>query len=257
MISAPPLLRWIAAGFTVGVLLASLPFDYSGASPRSPYRTAPTDAGHAGSISGFVRFAEGQPEHDVFPVTRDREICGPDTRTVDWVRMSGSRLLDVVVFLEYVEVGKPFAPQSEKAALVQKGCRFAPSIQVVQDGGDLVLSNQDPILHNAQAYEIIQSARRKFVNVVQEAGAEPFVTPVRTARGNVIKFECSAHEFMHSWLFVAHNPYYAQADESGTFRIGDVPEGQYRIRAWHPRLGFRETTANVVAGQDAEVVFDF
>jgi hypothetical protein len=97
----------------------------------------------------MVRFASGEPQQDTFLVNRDREVCGPEMRTVDWVRISGGRLLDVVVF----EVN-------------QKGCQFAPLVQVLQDGGALVLTNQDPILHNAQAYEIIHSARRKIMNVV-------------------------------------------------------------------------------------------
>jgi hypothetical protein len=83
------------------------------------------------------------------------------------------------------------------------------------------------------------------------------VTSIRVTRGNAIKVECSAHEFMHSWLFVARNPYCAQVDEGGAFRISDLPAGQYRLRAWHPRLGFREAIVTVGAGQDADVVFDF
>lgn len=83
------------------------------------------------------------------------------------------------------------------------------------------------------------------------------MTSIRVTRGNAIKVECSAHEFMHSWLFVARNPYCAQVDEGGAFRISDLPAGQYRLRAWHPRLGFREAIVTVGAGQDADVVFDF
>jgi hypothetical protein len=171
--------------------------------------------------------------------------------------MAGDRLVDVVVFIDDVQAGKPFTAQSETTKLIQKGCRFAPLIQILQDGGALVLTNQDPILHNAQGYEIIYSARRNIMNVVQEAGSEPFAIPIRVTRGNAIKIECSAHEFMHSWLFVARNPYYALVDEAGAFRIGDLPAGRYRLRAWHPRLGYREAMASVDTGQDAGVVFDF
>lgn len=131
------------------MLLACLLLEHSGASTRAAYQVVPIDAVNAGSVSGMVRFASGEPQQDTFLVNRDREVCGPEMRTVDWVRISGGRLLDVVVF----EVN-------------QKGCQFAPLVQVLQDGGALVLTNQDPILHNAQAYEIIHSARRKIMNVV-------------------------------------------------------------------------------------------
>ncbi|MHC2295382.1 carboxypeptidase regulatory-like domain-containing protein [Bradyrhizobium barranii] len=251
------LLRPIAAGVLTGALIAFSLLERSGASTRAAYEVVPIDMANVGGVSGIVRFASGERPQDTFPVNRDREVCGPEMRSLDWVRTADDRLLDVIVFIDDVLAGKPFTAPSETTTLNQKGCRFAPEVRILQDGGTLVLTNSDPILHNAQAYELIQSARRKIFSVVQEAYAEPFVTPVRITRGNVIKIECSAHEFMQSWLFVARNPYYAQVDGRGAFRLGELPPGQYRVRAWHPRLGFREATATVVPRHDVEVVFDF
>jgi hypothetical protein len=210
-----------------------------------------------GSVSGTVFFASGESQQEMFLVNRDRGVCGPEMRTVEWVRASEGRLLDVIVFIDNISEGKAFAPQVETVVLDQKDCRFAPLIQVVQDGGSLVLANRDPVLHNAQAYEIIHSARRQVMNVLQEAGADPVVATVRVTRGYSIRIGCNAHEFMHAWLFVARNPYYSLVDERGDFRIDDLPAGHYRLRAWHPRLGLREVAATVSAGRDSRVTFDY
>jgi hypothetical protein len=38
---------------------------------------------------------------------------------------------------------------------------------------------------------------------------------------------------MRAWLVVRDNPYFAVTDESGRFRITDVPPGRYKLTAWH------------------------
>lgn len=249
------LLAGIGSVSAIGGLFTCLLANPSSA--RAEYKVVPIDSANVGSISGSVRIASGEAQQETFPVSRDREVCGSGTRTVDWVRTTQDHLLDVVVFVDDVGAGKPFSERIETATLNQKGCRFAPLIQVLHDGGTLILRNLDPIMHNAQAFEIIHSARRKIINVIQEAGAEPLTMQIRSTRGNVVKIECNAHDFMHSWLFIARNPYYSEVDERGDFIISDLPEGQYRVRAWHPRLGYRETSVLISAGQNVQIVFEF
>ena len=62
---------------------------------------------------------------------------------------------------------------------------------------------------------------------------------------------------MHAWMYGAASPYVAVTGEDGSFTIGDVPPGKYRIRALHPVLGAREGEVTVTAKGKAEISFDF
>jgi hypothetical protein len=56
-------------------------------------------------------------------------------------------------------------------------------------------------------------------------------------------------------MAVLDHPYYAQTAASGTYKIEGIPPGRYRIRAWHPGLGYADDSVTVVAGQQVNVEF--
>jgi hypothetical protein len=60
---------------------------------------------------------------------------------------------------------------------------------------------------------------------------------------------------MHSFVFVAKNPYYAVVDNSGHFSIDNVPPGKYTIKAWHGKL--KEQKGKVTVSANGTVTFDF
>ncbi len=72
-----------------------------------------------------------------------------------------------------------------------------------------------------------------------------------------MKVECDAHDFMHGFVFVAKNPYYAKVAEDGTFSIDNVPPGKYTIKAWHGTLKDQKSKIEVAAGGTANVDFTF
>ena len=71
---------------------------------------------------------------------------------------------DVVVYLEKIEKGKPFARQ-ELPKIEAKDCLFLPFTTVVRDdqNGDVV--NMDPVMHDIQAYETSHLGPRVLFNV--------------------------------------------------------------------------------------------
>jgi hypothetical protein len=44
---------------------------------------------------------------------------------------------------------------------------------------------------------------------------------------------CNVHPEMEAYILVLQNPYFAQLDGSGKFRIADVPPGDYVVKAWY------------------------
>ncbi|MEA3291676.1 MAG: hypothetical protein U9Q71_05155, partial [Pseudomonadota bacterium] len=80
---------------------------------------------------------------------------------------------------------------------------------------------------------------------------------IKLKKGPAIKVECDAHDFMHGFVFVARNPYFAQVAEDGTYIIDNVPPGSYTVKAWHGMLKNQKGKAEVAAGAAATVDFDF
>jgi hypothetical protein len=52
---------------------------------------------------------------------------------------------------------------------------------------------------------------------------------------------------MQNWGYAIDNPYYAVTDSDGSFSIGALPPGIYRVKAWHPILGVQEREVTVEA----------
>ena len=214
-----------------------------------------------GTISGKVLLGNANVESETFLITKDHESCGTGTRTVEWVRASGDALLDVVVYLDKVEAGKPFLKEAEAIVVDQKNCRFTPYLQVMANGGEIKVLNPDPVLHNVRAFELFPTANnktmRRTIFNVSLPDFDTYAKKVSLRRGRALKLECSAHSTMHAWVFLARNPYYAVVDKNGTFTITDVPPGNYVVKSWHGRLGEQELTVEVKADVNAEVNFSY
>ncbi len=208
-----------------------------------------------GTISGKVEVDGAKAETEGFLISKDPEVCGTGERQINWVRVKGKALLDAVVYLEKVDAGKAFPAEAKKIMLDQKKCEFLPYLHVMANGGQLEAVNSDPVTHNIHTYELIGRARRSVINVSQSEQGNKITKKIRLRKGVAMKVECDVHNFMHSFVFVAKNPYYAVVDDKGAFTIADVPPGKYVVKSWHGRLGEKEMSVEVGAGGKAEANF--
>ncbi len=211
---------------------------------------------NGGSISGKVTFSGTDPAPKKYKVTKDNDTCGTGNREIDYVAVNNGALTNVVVYLDKVKEGKAFPAELTSSAIDQKGCEFKPFLQVMRNGSELAAINDDPVLHNIHTYEILGRAKKTVFNISQ---AKPGTVKkkVKLKRGDVLKVECDAHDFMHSFVFAAKNPYFAIVDDSGSFTIGNVPPGKYTIKAWHGTLKGQKDKVEVSAGGSATVDFEF
>jgi hypothetical protein len=192
---------------------------------------------NGGTISGAVSAGDNTAVTKSYTISKDTDICGEGIRDVDFVRVNGAMLQDAVVFLKGVKEGKAFPEDLSTLTITQKGCQFSPMLGVMRNKGDLVAINLDPTLHNIHTYEQIGTARRSVMNVSQPNQNDEVTKTVKLRKGNGMKIECDAHDFMHGFAFVAKNPYFSVVDENGNFTIGDVPAGKYKLMVWHGYLG--------------------
>ena len=241
--------------FTILTLTGIAMFAASAAKGARQYEEIQVTNG--GAISGKVLLGNAKAESETIPITKDHHSCGTGTRIVEWVRANGDALLDVVVYLENVAVGKLFSEKSKAVVVDQVNCHFTPYLQVMANGGEVKALNSDPAWHSVHIYEIIKEKRRTLFNYSQPQSRMGITNQIKLRQGLALKFECDSHEFMHGWIFVARNPYYAVVDEHGAFTITDVPPGSYVVKSWHGRLGEQELTAEVKAGDNTAVTFSY
>lgn len=226
----------------------------SNASMAAAYKVV--DVGDGGSISGKVTFSGDDPAPVSFKISKDNDVCGSGNREIDYVRVNDGALTDVVVYLDKVKQGKAFNDAEKGANILQKGCEFQPYIQVMQNDNNAAIINEDPVLHNIHTYEIIGKAKKTVMNISQPDKGT-INKKVKLKRGVAMKVECDAHDFMHGFVFVAKNPYYARVADDGSYSIDNVPPGKYKVMAFHGTLGTKKGSAEVVAGASQNVDFAF
>ncbi len=211
---------------------------------------------NGGSVSGKVTFSGTDPEPKQYKISKDNDTCGTGTREIDYVAVNDGALTNVVVYLDKVKEGKAFPAELSDARIEQKGCEFKPFLQIMRNGAKLAAINDDPVLHNIHTYEILGRARKTVFNTSQSKPGT-ITKKVSLKRGNAMKVECDAHDFMHSFVFTAKNPYFAVVGNDGSFTIDNIPPGKYTIKAWHGTLKDQKNKVEISAGGTATVNFEF
>jgi len=209
-----------------------------------------------GTITGKLSFTGKDPAPKVYKISKDNDVCGTGNREIDFVRVNDGALTDAVVYLKKVKEGKAFPADMSDSKIDQKGCEFKPFLQIMKNNSDWAAVNDDPVLHNIHTYEIMGRAKKTVFNVSQPKPGT--VTKlVKLKRGDAMKIECDAHDFMHGFVFSAKNPYAVIVGEDGTYTIDNVPAGKYKIIAWHGVLKNQKGKVEVKAGETATVDFSF
>lgn len=192
------------------------------------------DVKDGGTISGTVKWAGPVPRALDFPITKDPQICDPDSkRTTDLERLvigPQGGVANTVVYLKNIHTGKALELPEQRRHLDQKRCRYIPHILLVPQNGSLSMMSSDATLHT-----IHMDGAASF-NL-------PFPFPDRpTSRSmatpGLVHLRCNGgHVWMNAEMMVVTHPYYAVTDESGRFEFTDVPPGSYQIVAWHEGWG--------------------
>ncbi len=223
-------------GLTFRFVLAAPAFAYEG-----------VEVPNGGEVAVLVLHA-GEPRQVTAEVTRDEEHCGTQVVTPVVETGPGGGLLNAVVSIADIAQGK--APDSARARLDNRGCRFLPRVQSMTTGQTLEISNSDPILHNTHA----TIGGRTVFNLALPLENQRISKKI-TAPG-AMHVTCDAgHTWMEAWIHAFPHPYHAVTGGDGRARIAGVPPGTYRVTAWHEALGTQTLKVAVEAGKTAEFRF--
>jgi plastocyanin len=154
-----------------------------------------------------------------------------------------------VVWVE-ATAGKTFPKPDKPLTMDQKSLLFQPHIMVAPVGATVEFLNSDNVQHN-----IFWPAISGNKKLTHNMGTWPkgqtrnftFDMP------GVVPLLCNVHPEMSGYIIVTPTPYYAQTDESGNFKIANVPDGSYTVTAWHE--GYKNQSKPVAVSGEAKVEF--
>ena len=124
------------------------------------------------------------------------------------------------------------APPTDRAWVGQYGTEFSPAVLVARVGQVVEFSNDEDVVHNVHAIHGGGSGATAF-NVTTLKGT-PYLHTFEAP--GVYRLSCGIHPAMLSYVVVTRSPYAVLADDSGDFRLDDVPPGTYDLVVWNADL---------------------
>ena len=153
-----------------------------------------------------------------------------------------------VVYVDAIP-GKAFPAPKDHPVMDQKGLVFAPHIMVVLQGTTVDFLNSDTVQHN-----VFWTA----VGSDKKAGHNLGTWPKGDKRSftfdkpGVVPVLCNVHPDMAGYVIVSPTPYFAETDDSGSYKIKDVPDGSYTLVVWHEGAKNQSKPVTVAGGGKAD-----
>jgi len=231
--------RWFA--FILSAALLSAP-----ATALAQYQAG--DVKDGGSISGTVKFKGNAPAPKKLDVGKDKEVCDKTPKMDQSLIVNNGNLANAVVTITDIKTGKKV--DVKKATLDQKGCEYQPHVLAFPAGTTVTILNPDGILHNVHSYSKANSPFNQAMPKFKKTLA------VKIDKPEAIEVKCDVHGWMHGWLVATPTPYFAVTDNSGSFKLTEVPAGTYTVEVWHEKLGKSTQKVTVKAKEDAKANFE-
>lgn len=153
-----------------------------------------------------------------------------------------------VVYLDTI-AGKAFPAPKDHLVINQKGLMFSPHVVVVQQGTTVDFLNSDTVAHNV-FWPSIGGDKKLTKNLGTWPKGEKRSFTVDKA--GVVPLLCNVHPDMMGYLIVSPTPYFAETDDSGNYKIKDVPDGSYKVVVWHEGAKNQSKPVTVAGGSKAD-----
>ncbi len=191
----------------------------------------------AGSLTGRVNFKGKAPKKKTLKMDAD-PICGSSHKEAPYrqsfIMNEEGYLKNVMVYLKDIKyVGEIPATQ---VVLDQTGCIYSPHVQGMMAGQELLIKNSDATLHNIHGLPIINS---EFNFAMPKVVKEKIIKINKSEHAIYIK--CDVHPWMKSYVSVFDHPYFAVTNDTGYYKIDNIPPGTYEVIAWQEKFKDKKT----------------
>jgi plastocyanin len=153
-----------------------------------------------------------------------------------------------VVYVDAI-AGKMFPAPKEHPVMDQKGLVFAPHIMAVQQGTTVEFLNSDNVQHNV-FWTAVSGDKKAGKNLGTWPKGEK--RPFTFDKVGAVPLLCNVHPEMEGYIIVSPTPYFAETDDSGNYKIKDVPDGSYTVTVWHEGAKNQSKPVTVAGGSKAD-----
>jgi plastocyanin len=156
---------------------------------------------------------------------------------------------DVVIWLTPAQPQQA-PPPGLMARLVQRDKRFSPHVIAIRVGSEIEFPNRDPFFHDV--FSIYRG--KPFDLGLYESGSS---RKVRFSQPGVSYIFCNIHPEMSAAVVAVPTPYFAVTTGDGSFQIGQLPPGKYKMEFWYELASTDELAAltqNVDIATDGEPI---
>jgi hypothetical protein len=209
------------------------------------------DPATTGTVSGTIHFQGKKPSPKPIDMSEDPAcVAAHHGKPFDESLLVSPRggLANAFIYLKSGLDDKRFETPSTPVTIDQKGCWFEPRVLGIQTNQTLAVVNSDPVTHNIHPMAQIN---REW-NHSQGAGDAPlarsFIKPEI-----MIRVKCNIHSWMHAFIGVVDNPYFAVSKADGTFKIENLPAGTYTFGIWQENLGTQDVQVTIVPHKNAQL----
>lgn len=147
--------------------------------------------------------------------------------TVNVLTEVDSQVANVVVYF-MPKNPPPNIAASKIAVMDQVNTQFLPHILAVQKNTQVRFPNSDSIKHHVYSFS---QAKTFELQLYKELQADPLLF----SKPGSVELGCNIHDWMLGYIFVVDTPYFGKTDSDGNLSL-DLPEGEYQVDVWHPRI---------------------
>ena len=150
-----------------------------------------------------------------------------------------------VVYLEgkFSQTAEPPVQQ-----MSQKDLAFVTPLLPVRTGTKVEFPNLDNTFHNIFSF----SPAKRFDLGRYTAAERPIPSQVFDKAG-LVTLRCDIHEHMRGLIVVLDTPHFVKTDADGHFKLGGLPPGNYKLKAWLDSKTTLERPVDLKAGPTLRV----
>jgi hypothetical protein len=170
--------------------------------------------------------------------SRDVHFCGMTQPDLSLQIGINGGLLETVL---WAPDGPPPPKGARPVARVEiEGCRFIPHVLATTDNAELTLVNRDGLYHNVTGAGI---ATFNLALVLKDHDL-----PMHLKKPGLLTLESKLRAWMKGYVQSLPTTAWSMTDTDGSYFI-DLPPGKHQLKLWHERLGEREETVDIAAGE--------